>query len=284
MPARLDHRNTAWERVERATYVVRQTVRYDYSAPATHLRQRLMLVPPAQHGDQRRVGWLIEASIPARRRLSHDRFGNVSVDFRVDALEGAVTFDAHVVVERAPRSEPRVPHPHRSLGHRSALTAADAELEGAAADLVGAGYRDLDLAERICDWTSRRLVYRHDVTSIATTAIAACQAGAGVCQDFSHVMLAVCRQAGMSARYVSGHLLGEGPSHAWVEVLLPRDDGRSWTSVAFDPTHARRAGGDYVTIATGRDYRDVAPTSGSCFSAQPGSLTTSKDAFLTATV
>jgi transglutaminase-like putative cysteine protease len=74
-------------------------------------------------------------------------------------------------------------------------------------------------------------------------------------------MLSLCRLIGLPARYVSGHLLGEGGTHAWVEVLAP-DGGGGAVACGFDPTHGRRTGVRYVTVAFGRDYRDVAPTSG----------------------
>jgi len=92
-------------------------------------------------------------------------------------------------------------------------------------------------------------------------------------------MLALCRQAGLPARYVSGHLTGEGGSHAWVEVVVP-DPGNQIAArrvaVAFDPTHECRAGQGYFTIAVGRDYADVAPTSGAFEGRSPGALTSRK--------
>ena len=72
------------------------------------------------------------------------------------------------------------------------------------------------------------------------------------------------RHAGIAARYVSGHLVGEGGSHAWVEALVPDPDHPGdWALEAWDPTHDRPAGDGYVMVATGRDYADVAPLSGS---------------------
>ena len=73
-------------------------------------------------------------------------------------------------------------------------------------------------------------------------------------------MLAACHLIGIPARYVSGHLAGEGGSHAWVEVF-ERDRTRteSWIPQGWDPTHNRRADGDYLVVAVGRDYADVAP-------------------------
>jgi transglutaminase-like putative cysteine protease len=70
---------------------------------------------------------------------------------------------------------------------------------------------------------------------------------------------------------VSGHLIGQGGTHAWVEVIVPR--GTDAEAVAFDPCHGRRATSGYLTVATGRDYRDVAPTSGSYVGSAPGRLT-----------
>jgi transglutaminase-like putative cysteine protease len=70
---------------------------------------------------------------------------------------------------------------------------------------------------------------------------------------------------------VSGHLLGQGGTHAWVEVIVPR--GEQAAAVAFDPCNGRRTDGGYVTVATGRDYADVAPVSGSYFGPAAGRLT-----------
>lgn len=92
--------------------------------------------------------------------------------------------------------------------------------------------------------------YTPGSTTIRTTAEEALQQGTGVCQDYAHVMLAVCRKLGLSSRYIAGLLMGEGATHAWVEIY---DKGR-W--VGFDPTHNRLVNDDYITISHGRDYRD----------------------------
>jgi transglutaminase-like putative cysteine protease len=96
--------------------------------------------------------------------------------------------------------------------------------------------------------------------------------GAGVCQDFAHLLLGVARMRGLPARYVSGYLvpsnegspsaiqeevIGGQASHAWAEVLLPE---KGWT--AFDPTLGQRVGLRHVRVAYGRDYGDVAPVRG----------------------
>lgn len=86
----------------------------------------------------------------------------------------------------------------------------------------------------------------------------------GVCQDFAHLMLGMCRSRGIPARYVSGYFYnpdkkpGEAEaSHAWVEVFLPH---YGWKG--FDPTHNRVPDTRYVKLAIGRDYGDIRPLSG----------------------
>jgi transglutaminase-like putative cysteine protease len=81
----------------------------------------------------------------------------------------------------------------------------------------------------------------------------------GVCQDFAHVLIGLCRVLKIPALYVSGYLATETASatHAWVEVLIP---GAGW--LALDPTHNRSTDETYVKIAVGRDYADVPPLTG----------------------
>jgi transglutaminase-like putative cysteine protease len=86
----------------------------------------------------------------------------------------------------------------------------------------------------------------------------------GVCQDFAHIMLALARQRGIPARYVSGYLFHRnedqstgGATHAWVEVWMPR---LGW--IGIDPTNNVLAGERHVRTAVGRDYADVPPSRG----------------------
>ncbi|GAC1536033.1 MAG: transglutaminase family protein [Acidimicrobiales bacterium] len=260
-----------WSLVGRTVFLVTQRISYDYSGCVSDLRQRLMLVPPAVHADQRRLSWRLESSAPGRRSESVDRFGNLVIQYRIPRAEHRVAFTASALVERS-IFDTRLVAPVPAFHRQSPLTRPDAELRAVGRDLArGRGSAEA-LAERACEWTASRLAFRSGVTTTTTTAVQACAFGQGVCQDYAHVMIAVCRAAGLSARYVSGHLLGEGPSHAWVEVLVPTTSGPALRAVAFDPTHNRRAGLNYVSIASGRDYRDVAPTSGTCQAEEPGRL------------
>ena len=92
--------------------------------------------------------------------------------------------------------------------------------------------------------------YEKAVTNLKTAAEEAWQLGCGVCQDYVHVLIALCRLAGIPARYVAGMMTGEGESHAWVEVL----SGGKW--YGLDPTNDRVVNEDYIRLGTGRDAAD----------------------------
>ena len=254
--------------------VLRQALRYDYPSPIGRLRHRLMVRPPARHGDQERISSSLAvrgAQVEVRERL--DPFGNVVVDIGAPRVQRKVEFVVEVTVER--REGPGAVADPGPFLDPSPFTQPDAGLAAAARTL--AGDPGPELADRINGWVAGAMRYRHDVTSVRTTAAEALALGQGVCQDYAHVMLALCRLCGLPARYVSGHLVGEGGSHAWVEVLLPSpEDPAVVAAVAFDPTNDRRAGLRYLTVAVGRDYADVAPTSGTFSGPAGGRLTTSK--------
>ncbi len=108
--------------------------------------------------------------------------------------------------------------------------------------------------------------YASDVTEVDSPIDVALEVRKGVCQDFSHIMIALVRGLGIPCRYVSGYLYtGAGyhdrsrvdASHAWVEAWLP-DLG--W--IGFDPTNNLIAGERHIRVAVGRDYADVPPTRG----------------------
>jgi len=275
----LDHRGLDLDAADRITYLLRQRFRYVYSDAVTSLRQRLVIVPPPRHGDQyRRQHKLDVSGATAARRVRRDGQGNVVTWLRADTVAREIEFQLTALVERvrgdgpaaasgAALSDPGLLRPTR-------LTAADDRIRELASEVADPADAPLDQAARICQRVHEAIGYQFGVTSVETTAAQALAGGHGVCQDFAHVMLAVCHVIGMPARYVSGHLLGQGGTHAWVEVLTPQ--GSQAAAIAFDPCNGRRADNGYLTIATGRDYSDVAPASGSYVGASGNTLTTSR--------
>lgn len=93
-------------------------------------------------------------------------------------------------------------------------------------------------------------IYEKNVTDVNTTAEEAWRLGKGVCQDYSHILIALCRLEHIPARYVAGMMVGEGASHAWVEVFHKG----GW--YALDPTNNQIVGDTYIKLGVGRDASD----------------------------
>lgn len=277
----VDHSALDWQKVRSTAYLIHQRISYAYEGPVRRLRQRLMVTPRESHGDQRRILHRLEVLEARPRRVTQrvDEFGNELIDVSVPDIRERVTFISWSVVERhavqGPHLVDAAAMADRRLLDASPLTAADARIRALAVELRTSGLAGRALAEAACSRVHALMSYAHDVTSVKTTAAEALAVGGGVCQDYAHVMLAICRELGIACRYVSGQLLGEGGSHAWVEVLVPR--GRAQAEVLpLDPTHARPAAMTYLTVAVGRDYGDVAPLSGSYEAPHAGFLTATK--------
>lgn len=283
----IDHEAIDWANVLRTTALIHQHFRYEYPGPVTELRQRLMVVPPDFHDGQRLVTHKIRVSgCNVDTERSYDTFGNVILDFSLERVEQSVDFTAWIVVEREAGAdggdEPDALAPDARLAEPSRLTEPDAALEAVADELRATGLAGVELAERISTRVHEHFTYRYGQTTVSSTAAEAWAGGLGVCQDYAHCMLALCRLCGLPARYVSGHLLGEGGTHAWVEVLVPHPaEEDALRAVAIDPTHDRRTGLKYLSVAFGRDYADVPPTSGTFEAPYAGQLTTHKRAAVT---
>jgi transglutaminase-like putative cysteine protease len=112
-------------------------------------------------------------------------------------------------------------------------------------------------------YIGERFEYQKNVTTYDSTTEDFLKIGAGVCQDFAHLMLGLLRLRGVPCRYVSGYLHVErkrkepSQSHAWVEFHAP---SAGW--VSFDPTHNRPVDERYVVVGHGRHYDDVPPNKG----------------------
>jgi transglutaminase-like putative cysteine protease len=108
-------------------------------------------------------------------------------------------------------------------------------------------------------FVNSHLKYESNSTHVHTHMSEVMRDKRGVCQDFAHLMLGLCRSLKIPARYVSGYLATEAASatHAWVEVYVP---GHGWRGI--DPTHNCQLGETYIKLGNGRDYADVSPISG----------------------
>jgi transglutaminase-like putative cysteine protease len=278
---------TDWSRVQRATIRVRQHYRYTYSSPVWDLKQRLIMVPPDQQGGQRLLGWDMDVrGTEGDHRVTweRDQFGNRVGRVIANRVPRAVDFETTFRIERTrDRDSLREPAPWRDVKGRlaylypTALTSPDPRLRDAAQAIAQAARAARERTERACDWARTAITYQFGVTGYTTPAAMALHLGKGVCQDYAHILLTVLRLLDVPARYVSGHLIGEGAPHAWVEALLPSSDGMVEV-FGYDPTHSRRTRLDYVTVAVGRDFADISPTSGVYGGPALGRLAASKQA------
>lgn len=129
-----------------------------------------------------------------------------------------------------------------------------------------------DAVRRMAEMIFHEFDYRQNVTDVTTSIDQVIEGRQGVCQDFTHLLIALCRAINIPARYASGYIVplhsgasdgdqtpsrGAGASHAWIEAYTPTHGWRG-----FDPTNNLVADEHYVKVAIGRDYDDVAPTRG----------------------
>jgi len=126
----------------------------------------------------------------------------------------------------------------------------------------------LDVVAQISRRLFDEIRFDSAATDVSTPLEVVLQERRGVCQDFAHLMVAICRRRGLAARYVSGYLetdpppgqpkmTGSDASHAWCSVWSPV---HGWLDV--DPTNDQMPPRRHVTVAWGRDYFDVTPVRG----------------------
>jgi transglutaminase-like putative cysteine protease len=266
---------------------VTHDTRYDYDGRVEQAQHRAHLRPvdtPWQ-----RVAHFALTIEPAPLRVvdTRDAFGNIASSFALETPHDSLLVRAQSRVEVRARPQPEpAGMPWERLRERLAYRAGQpyeraSEFVYASpyvarhADLADYGRASLQPGVPVGDaaWDlmlriHRDFKYQTASTSVNTQALEALHARRGVCQDFAHVMIGALRAHGLAARYVSGYLLTRPPpgrprlvgadaSHAWVSVYL--GDG-VWRE--YDPTNQRAPGEDYVTVAYGRDYLDVAPLRG----------------------
>ncbi len=249
---------------------VEHRMRFEYDAFIQQSRLELR-VRPRTNDQQTLHSFSLAVGPPARVHRYVDWNDNAVHHFSVsdwhDRIETTARSLVHVhPVEIDGGHEP--PPPREALGelldfvrfdgpvaHAPALNELDAELPVAA----DAPVREQALAVR--SLVHRRLVYQAEVTDWRSTTHDVLETGAGVCQDFAHLMLALLRRRGIPCRYVSGYLHVESDdasqSHAWVEVF-----GGSGRWLAHDPTQDCVPGERHVQVAVGRHYDDVPPNRG----------------------
>lgn len=262
---------------------IRHVTEYAYDEPVRESVMELWMQPRSGHGHHL-ISFELDVDPLAQVFSYADSFGNAVKHFDVPFPHRRLTITAHSVVEAfAPPPQPQAVamedwgrlngdqvkgdcwdflRPH---GFATPTEALNAFCQ--AQDIEALRSLDpLSAVRRLNAVIYRALDYESGVTAADSPIDEALLAGRGVCQDFAHIMIAVCRGWGVPARYVSGYLAArrdEGDrsdplaTHAWVEVFLP-----SVRWIALDPTNNTMAGERHIPVAIGRDYSDVPPSRG----------------------
>jgi transglutaminase-like putative cysteine protease len=255
---------------------VTHTTRYCYDAPVAQSYNEARL-EPRSNGHQTVLASRIEVE-PATRVARHiDYWGSVVHHFDVQVPHTTLTVIGRSTVETATApSEPgtmtwddladlRTVDRFAELLAPSTSVVETPELRAIAAELRASSPDPSAAAEAATAFVHDHLEYRTGATGVKTTAAEVLDAGAGVCQDFAHLSLALLRAMGIPAWYVSGYLHPNreapvdepvvGESHAWVAAFT----GTVWP---LDPTSMLPVAERHVRVAAGRDYHDVAPFRG----------------------
>jgi transglutaminase-like putative cysteine protease len=272
---------------------ITHTTRLEYTADVVEGVMDVRL-GPFSDADQRWDRYELRTNPTAAIRRYTDGFGNVAHLITLARPHNAVEVIARGEVETfladpfVPLAGPAAPLRPRDLADylgASPLVAPHPDLAAIAEPYRPRTPEDtFDAVRALMDFVYTNFSYQQHVTSVATTVPEVLACRSGVCQDFAHVLLGLCRAIAVPARYVSGYIVtagqaqsqgrggqwqsqsqssepgpsrGAGASHAWIEAYTPTHGWRG-----FDPTNNLVATANHAKMAIGRDYSDVPPTRG----------------------
>ncbi|MFV0316418.1 MAG: transglutaminase domain-containing protein [Microthrixaceae bacterium] len=256
---------------------------FSYDEPASESQNELRAAPLSD-AHQRLIDYRVSVEPEARVLSYTDAWGTRVDAFGVRRPHTSLEVLAEASVETTPRPltavAPRMGElrdPGFMDEHVAYLSSDTHTTPGAA--VVDAARRQGELAGddvvstvlAVHRFVGHTLAYTPGSTDIGITVDEVLAQGVGVCQDYSHLAVAMCRSVGIPARYVSGYLFTEDDSsgtdtaadtvvvqtHAWFEAAIP---GGEW--LALDPTNGQMVGERHVKIGHGRSYEDVQPLRG----------------------
>ncbi|MDE2363822.1 MAG: transglutaminase family protein [Hyphomicrobiales bacterium] len=270
-------------------YDIRHVTSYSYESPVSSAVCTLRLSPREGRGQHVADSGIEIAPNPASRTQRTDFFGNLVTTIVIEEAhrELRVASLSRVEVRREPQPHAELTPGWEDIREQASMIRA-LDYRSPAHDIFPT--RLVPLYEPATDYAAKsfspgrpilsgalelmrriRDEFRYDpkATLISTPLSEAFESRGGVCQDFAHIMIAGLRGLGLPACYVSGYirtippegqprLEGADASHAWVRVWC----GESIGWLGLDPTNALQVNDDFVEVAVGRDYSDVAPLDG----------------------
>jgi transglutaminase-like putative cysteine protease len=237
--------------------LVNHQTHYRYSAMVHNSIQYIKMIPA--HSARQRVHYW-DVSVPGQRELKRDAFDNIWLTVNQCKPYQHMTIMAQGLVELNLNHDVASidqMNPYLFLQPTESTTCNEA-MKTFADRIVPELHRAnlIQLAEYIL----HHVPYSPEQTSVHTSAIDAFEQRKGVCQDHSHILIAMCKYLGLPARYVSGYLYvpdsSHLASHAWAEVYL----NNAW--YCFDVSNQLFSPNSHIYVAIGRDYWDVAPVRG----------------------
>ncbi|GAB4530995.1 MAG: transglutaminase family protein [Roseibium sp.] len=264
-------------------------ISYQYASPANAGLHALRLMPATIAGEQQLLdGQLRLEPGPSEQYSRTDFFGNQVTDAVYRQPHSELCFKLKATVDRmATPAELDISPPLTALAReigtiQSLAPQAPLHFLGAsprlpldpsfavyAEEQIAGRSSTVSAVEALGEALHRDMKFDAEATTVDTPALEAFERRHGVCQDFSHIMIACLRAIGIPAGYVSGFLRtlppegqerleGADAMHAWVRAWCGIELG--W--IEYDPTNALRVGQDHIVVARGRDYGDVAPVKG----------------------
>ncbi|WP_424986466.1 transglutaminase family protein [Microbulbifer sp. S227A] len=244
---------------------IRHVTRYQFGDPVRYGLQQLRKTPKSSHG-QTVLNWTTQVEGGRKELAYEDHHHNTVELLSIDRNAGllVVSSEGEVEITQTDGIVGRHPGPAPLWLYRrgTAFTKAGA---GARALLHETDPRapDLERLHGLMALIRKNVAYETGASDPSWDAEEVIAHGRGVCQDHAHVALACTREMGFAARYVSGYLMlndavEQEAMHAWIEVHVDR---LGW--VGFDVSNGISPDHRYVRVATGLDYGDAAPVTGS---------------------
>ena len=244
---------------------IAHTTRYNYGQPVPYGLQQLRLRPQATQA-QTAKSWTLDIEGATPQAQFSDQHGNIVDLVGVDEDVSEIVLTCSGEIETTDTHGVSGPHAGPAalwyFLRQTPLTTPGKAMEGLLNSFNPDTDETLPRLHALSEHILRHVPYTSDVTHSGTTAESAVSNGEGVCQDHTHIFLALARSLGIPARYVSGYLMMndremQDASHAWAEAHV---EGLGW--VGFDISNAISPDERYVKIATGLDYIEAAPVSG----------------------
>jgi transglutaminase-like putative cysteine protease len=267
--------------ITRYDLAYRTTIRYDDVVRGS---QNELRACPASDDHQQLVAYRVTTHPASRVLAYHDYWGTRVDTFGIREPHVSLELTAEASVETMPRPlvtvSPRVAElsdvafrdRYVEYLSRSMHTEWDGDVAAAAERIAAVTGDDVvGIVLALHRFVHTSLQYTPGATYIGVDVNEVLAKAKGVCQDYAHLAVALCRSIGIPARYVSGYFFASSDdkgadvdgdevkvqTHAWFEAAIP-----DWGWLALDPTNAQQVGQRHIAIGHGRDYDDVPPVRG----------------------